>query len=186
MKKILENTYCYEDFITKEQQDILYKWAFDSFSYMDFAYPCNQEKDQKTIPVRHFGPVQNLAYIPDLFWELKNRIVELEGIEEVLEAPGNGDWVGITGNNSRVEPHTDWNGRNPNYYTRRYNLLVTLPQDGGQPVYGGKVLPVKEKMLWICDAGLIKHASLPNKGDRLRVNISFGFSLKKEVKKLWK
>jgi hypothetical protein len=147
IKKVLENTYCYEDFITKEQQDILYKWAFDSFPYMDFANPCNREEDQQNLPVRHFGMVQNLGYIPELFWELKNKIIELEGIEEVLEAPGNGDWVGITGIESRVEPHTDWNGHDPNYYTRR------------------------------CDAGLVEHSSIPNKGNRLRVNISFGFSI---------
>ena len=177
IKKVLENTYCYEDFITKEQQDILYKWAFDSFPYMDFANPCNKEEDQQNLPVRHFGMVQNLPYIPELFWELKNKVIELEGIEEVLEAPGNGDWVGITGTESRVEPHTDWNGHDPNYYTRRYNLLVTLPPDGGQPLYGGRVLPVKEKMLWRCDAGLVEHSSIPNKGNRLRVNISFGFSI---------
>ena len=31
--------------LTKEQQDILYKWAFDSFPYMDFANPCNEEEE---------------------------------------------------------------------------------------------------------------------------------------------
>ena len=46
-----------------------------------------------------------------------------------------------------VEPHIDDSYRE--YYTVRYNLLVSFPNNGGKPIYGGELLPVEEKMLWI-------------------------------------
>ena len=30
-------------------------------------------------------------------------------------------------------------------------------------------------MMWRCDAGLIEHSSIPNKGKIPRINLSFGF-----------
>ena len=170
-----EKTYCYEDFITKEQQDELYHWVFNSFPWMNFANPCNDEEDQIENPVRHFARIDLLPTIPPLFWDIHDKIVELEGINPVIEAPQNGHWVGLTGKEARVEPHTDWNGKEEGWYCRRYNLLVSLPEAGWQPLYGGEVLNVKERMLWRCDAGLVEHSSIPNEGNRLRANISFGF-----------
>jgi hypothetical protein len=75
----------------------------------------------------------------------------------------------------------DDNGEDDRYYTRRYNILVSLPTEGGNPIYGGEILNVKELMLWRCDAGLVEHSSVPNKGDRLRINLSFGFLMQKET-----
>ena len=38
-----------------------------------------------------------------------------------------------------------------------------------------EILEVKERMMWRCDAGLIEHSSIPNKGKIPRINLSFGF-----------
>jgi hypothetical protein len=78
-----------------------------------------------------------------------------------------------------VEPHMDYNGPDDRYYTRRYNILISLPEEGGHPIYGNKVLKVKERMIWRCDAGLVVHSSIPNKGERVRINLSFGFLMPK-------
>jgi hypothetical protein len=74
-----------------------------------------------------------------------------------------------------IHNHKDPNLKN--HVHTRYNLLLRLPNGGGNPIYDGKILTVKEKMLWRCEAGLFNHASLAVVGDKPRINISFGFQL---------
>lgn len=165
-KVILENTYGYEDFITEEERLFLEEWAISNNSYL---------KRNIEGPYRNFGRLDSLSDIPPVIKELKNKLIELESIEKVIEAPQNADWLGIQKETAFVEPHMDYNGPDNRYYTRRYNILISLPEEGGQPIYGNKVLKVKERMIWRCDAGLVIHSSIPNKGEKLRINLSFGF-----------
>lgn len=170
-KVILENTYGYEDFITEEERLFLEEWAILNNS----NFKRNSEG-----PYRNFGRLDSLPETPKLVKELKNKLIELESIEKVIEAPQNADWLGIQKETAYVEPHMDYNGPDNRYYTRRYNILISLPEEGGQPIYGNKVLNVKERMIWRCDAGLFVHSSIPNKGQRLRINLSFGFLMPRE------
>ncbi len=167
MNKVpLENTYGYEDFITEDERLFLTEWAINNNAYL------NKNDDG---PNRRFGRLDSLSNIPPIVTELKNKVVELESIKKVIEAPQNADWLGIQWENAFVEPHLDFNGLNKKYYTRRYNILISLPEEGGEPIYGNKILKVKERMLWRCEAGLIVHSSVPNKGNKPRINLSFGF-----------
>jgi hypothetical protein len=169
-KIILENTYGYEDFITEEERLFLEEWALSNHSYL---------KRNVEGPYRNFGRLDSLSDIPPIIKQLKKKLIELESIEKVIEAPQNADWLGIQKETAFVEPHIDYNGPDIRYYTRRYNILISLPEEGGQPIYGNKVLKVKEKMIWRCDAGLVVHSSIPNKGERVRINLSFGFLMPK-------
>ena len=142
---------------------------------MNFSNPVNLEEDQyKSGLKRHFKILYPDDEKPNIFHQIRNRILDLENITNPLPAPGNLEWIGIVGKGSYVEPHCDANF--PDYYTVRYNLLVSFPDDGGRPIYGDEVLPVKERMLWRCDAGIVKHSSEIVKGDKLRINLSYGFS----------
>jgi hypothetical protein len=180
---IFENTYGYEDFITEDERLELESWAMTIKDKMGRAQPVSGEADQKDEDlIRHFAKLSGFSNIPTLFEKLKLKIIELEGIEKYLPAPINGDWIGILGENSYVEPHKDDN-LNDQYYTRRYNLLVSAPLDGGRPIYGGKLVPIKDKLLWRCDAGLVTHTSEKVIGDKLRINLSFGFSISIEWEK---
>lgn len=165
-KVTLENTYGYEDFITEDERLFLEEWAINNHSYL---------KRNAEGPYRNFGRLDSLSNIPPIVKQLKNKLIELESIEKVIEAPQNADWLGIQKETAFVEPHMDYNGPDKRYYTRRYNILISLPEEGGQPIYGNKVLKVKERMIWRCDAGLVVHSSIPNKGERVRINLSFGF-----------
>ena len=169
-KTIFVNTYGYENFITEDERLFLEKWAIENSIHL---------KPNSKGPFRNFGRLDSIPKIPKLVEELKYRLIELESIENVIEAPKNGDWIGIQGETSFVEPHIDFNGEDDRYYTRRYNVLISLPEEGGQPVYDGNILYVKERMIWRCEAGLIMHSSVPNKGKKLRINLSFGFSVPK-------
>jgi hypothetical protein len=178
MKKVIfENTYGYENFITEDERLELEYWALNMKNNMNRANPVNGENDQKDeYLIRHFAKLSAFSNIPNLFERLKKKIIEIENIKNYLAAPINGDWLGILGENSYVEPHKDDN-LNSEYYTRRYNLLVSTAISGGKPIYGGKLIPIKDKMLWRCDAGLITHSSEKVIGDKLRINLSFGFSI---------
>lgn len=169
-KILLENTYGYEDFITEEERLFLEEWAIKNHSYL---------KRNSEGPYRNFGRLDSIPNLPSLIKELKDKLVKLESIEKVIEAPQNADWLGIQKETAFVEPHIDYNGPDNRFYTRRYNILISLPEEGGQPIYGNKVLEVKERMIWRCDAGLVVHSSVPNKGKRPRINLSFGFLIPK-------
>jgi hypothetical protein len=171
-----DTTYAYRNFITDNQRLELEEWIVSLKDKMKWAQPVNDEEDQYGEDLqRHFLVLQYYDYKPQLFFDLRNKIIELEGITNPIPARGNGDWVGIVGKNSRVEPHKDANYEN--HYTRRYNLLVSFPNTGGRPIYDGELLAVEEKMIWRCDAGIIEHSSEPNYDDKLRINLSFGFSI---------
>ncbi len=176
-KVIFENTYGYENFITDEERNEIETWAFLEQERMRKVYPINNESDQrKKDIIRHFGKLSELTHVPKLVNELKEKLIEYEQLEEFLPEPHNGDWISIVGQDAYVEPHIDAN-LNRNYYTRRYNLLISLPTSGGLPIYDGKIIPVKEKLIWRCDAGLYNHTSEIVNGNRFRINLSFGFSI---------
>jgi len=166
-------TYCYENFISIEEQNFITNWVLT-----------NQNKLKKNItgPDKHLGRLHEMGIeIPQLIKDLKSKIIELENIKEVITVPHNVDWIGVQGEDAQVYPHMDDNGEDDRYYTRRYNILISLPIEGGNPIYGDEILNVRERMMWRCDAGLVEHSSVPNKGDRLRINLSFGFLMPKET-----
>lgn len=167
MKTYTEKTYFYNDFITLEEQTQLKEWAL-----------ANEDKLVPNLagPNRKFNRLDAIGNLPNLISVIRQRIVDTEeDIKVVAEAPQNGDWIGIQGEGAFVEPHKDYNGTSYYFYTRRYNLIVSLPESGGNPIYDKEVLKVNERTLWRCDAGLVTHSSTPNIGNNPRINISFGF-----------
>jgi len=179
IKKPIGSTYYYEDFINDSEKDELLKWSLDTIKYMKFSKPVNGEKDQNESIMRHFIKLSQLEFVPDLVYKLKEKIIKLEQISPALTDPVNEDWISAVGDDGYVEPHIDYNGRDETYYTRRYNLLISLPTEGGQPIYNGRVLNLDIKSIWRCDAGLYTHSSVINSGGGIRINLSFGFLIPK-------
>jgi hypothetical protein len=168
-------TYGYRDFINNNEQSELRDWVLSEQTGMSFSQPVNSEKDQyKSGLKRHFRILYPNDEKPNIFHTIRNKIIDLENIINPIHAPVNYDWIGIVGEDAYVEPHLDDSFRE--YYTVRYNLLISFPDGGGRPIYGGELLPVEEKMLWRCDAGIVEHSSEVVKGDKLRINLSYGFS----------
>ena len=170
MKTELVNTYCYPEFITEDEQFFLKMWALTNEYKL---------RPNSAGPNRRFNRLDNLGKLPGVFDYIRQRIIKAEDIQNPIEAPQNGDWLGIQRDEAFVEPHMDYNGEDPNFYTRRYNLLISMPESGGQPIYDGQVLDISERTLWRCDAGIIIHSSVPNVGPRPRINISYGFLMPK-------
>jgi len=185
MKRHVGKTYCYDEFITVEEQKILRNYILSIQDMMGHAVSNGYKKEYDILIRRSIGTLAlkkhyDLEPIP-LVAEIKKRIIELEDIRPpITDDLIIGDWFGITDEDAFVEPHTDEvEAPYLDYYTRRYNVIISMPDEGGEPIYDGDVLNVGERALWRCEAGLVKHASVPNVGTRMRLNISYGFFIPK-------
>lgn len=180
MKRQVGSTYCYDEFITEEEQKTLRNYILSIQHLMGHAISNGYKKEYDVLIRRSIGTIQlqlhNLEPIP-LVAEIKQRIIQLENIRSpIINDMLIGDWFGITDEDAFVEPHTD-ETKAPylDYYARRYNVIISMPHEGGQPIYDDDILNVGERTLWRCEAGLIKHSTVPNVGIRMRLNISYGF-----------
>jgi hypothetical protein len=166
IKVFLPNTWAYEDFITDEEQK----------SLLDFAFSIRSRLQNNGNGRFYADHVVSRLKPPKEFLHVKQRIIETENfidyeIDSIFE-----DFLSFNEDGGAIHKHKDQN--HPNRIHTRYNLLLSLPEEGGNPIYDGKVIQIKEKMIWRCEAGLYNHASLPVKGTKPRINISFGFQLK--------
>jgi hypothetical protein len=185
MKRNVAKTYCYDEFITAEEQKILRNYILSIQDMMGHAVSNGYKSEYDMLIRRSIGTVglkrrYNLDPIP-LVVDIRNRIIELENLHDpIIHDAYLGDWFGITDEDAFVEPHTDLL-QEPylDYNVRRYNVIVSMPHEGGQPIYGGDVLDVGERGMWMCEASLVKHASVPNIGSRMRLNISYEFFVPK-------
>ncbi len=80
--------------------------------------------------------------------------------------------------------HTD-DTDNQHEYTTRLNVLLSKPEEGGEPILKKKgveeVIPVKENEPWICVAGKYEHSTVKTKGDTPRILLSFGYDVPKLI-----
>lgn len=186
MKRLIGKTYCYDNFITEEEQKILRSYILSIQDVMGHAlsngyrseYDMLIRRSVTTVSLERHGVTPH-----PLLVDIRNRIIELENIQDpIIHDPILGDWLGITDEDSFVEPHTDLTeGEFLNYNVRRYNVIVSMPNSGGQPIYGDDILDVGERALWMCEASLVKHSSVINEGSRMRLNISYGFYVPKQL-----
>lgn len=153
------------DFISESEQKRLIEWANGCKSLLT--------------PNGHGRFYNQLKYLPsnDLVYIIKQRIIDslLKDQDYVLD-PHFTDFLSFNLEGGEIHSHTDPNI--PDRIHTRYNLIISKPFSGGNPIYNGKTLHFEERMLWRCEAGIIEHASLPVIGDKPRINLSFGFQLK--------
>jgi hypothetical protein len=172
MKVICGLTYYYEDFITVDEQLFLRDWALRNEEYL-IPNPSG--------PYRKRSPLNLLNDYPKLLIELKERLLDLEGLRDVSDIliADKQDIVSVQRNKGSVPNHIDYD-REEGYSLRRYNIFISLPDKGGLPIYGGEVLEIKERCILRVDAGLVPHSTIPNEGDNPRIMLSYGFHIKRK------
>lgn len=122
---------------------------------------------------RYRGLLEDYEDIPKIVWEIKNRIVKKENLENEKQEPEYKDSIGYMFDGSQLHVHKD-----PNIdglIHTRFNVYVKIPEIGGYPVYDGKVLRLKERTYICCRAGLDVHCCQKVYGDR--IILSYGFLL---------
>lgn len=112
---------------------------------------------------------------PSCIWDIKQRIVDREGLHDAVQEPRFKDYIGYIQPGGQIHPHTDPN-RDGLIHTR-FNAVVQLPEKGGMPIYGGKVIPVSERHYVRCNSGIDEHYCELVEGTKARIVLSFGFLL---------
>lgn len=186
MKRLVGKTYCYDEFITEEEQKILRRYVLSIQDLMGHATSNGYKPEYDMLIRRSITTVdleRNKINVHPLLIDVRNRIIELEQLHApIIHDPELGDWLGITDEDAFVEPHTDITCEEySDYNIRRYNVIVSMPISGGQPIYDGDILDVGERAAWMCEASLTTHASVINEGPRMRLNISYGFYIPKNL-----
>ena len=169
MTKIdIPNSWAYKNFITLEEQNVLLEFSHKQYAHL-------QKNGHGRFYVDH---VATKLSVPEEYKIVKQRIIDTENLKDFLLDPTFGDFLSFNTVGGAIHSHTDPN--NDGYVHTRYNLILSVPDSGGKPIYDNKTFDIEERMLWRCEAGLYNHASTPVVGVRKRINISFGFQIKKK------
>lgn len=154
--------------ITEEERLLLLNWTIK-----------NENKFNKN----ELGPQRKVYFFdsdletPDLVYEIRDRIIERENITKWDPEPLLGNYVGWISNGGFIHRHIDSNQEYGNHI--RYNLFLSIPNEGGYPIYNNQVILVKESQYIRCNSGLYFHESQKVIGDKPRIVISYGFILPK-------
>jgi len=170
MKTYVGKTYFYSDFITEEERFMVKEWALRNESLLI---------PNPTGPFRARELFEKIPEKLELLDIIKERIIELEGLEQNYFQPFRGDFISIQRNGAKVPQHVDHNPEDQTLYSRRYNVFISLPEKGGLPIYDNEVINVTEKSLLRVDSGLIPHSTTIIEGDEPRIILSYGFAIKK-------
>ena len=174
----LYDTYGYENFISDTEQLFLLDWIKEN----EFLFPINESKSSP-YGSRKYLVVNDLhTNIFELVRSIKNRIIDLEKIDDWVIEPNFEDGIGINKEGGNIHLHSDPNLEG--YTHVRYNVILSYPNEGGHSIYNGKINELKEKMVWRCVAGKVMHGSTPVIGDKPRVTLSLGFQIKDKIKKV--
>ena len=157
-----------KDFISAEEHLQLKDWAYSMREHL-----------QVNFRYRYFRVLTEMPK-NKLVETIKRRVLEAYGLEDVPRIDGGlGSILSWHEEGGFVQPHTDKYEDNKHY---RFNLILSLPKEGGIPIYNGKELEVEERMLLPYDAGEYLHSSTKTVGDTPRIMLSFGWLFDKEVK----
>lgn len=171
IKKIeMNNTYGYENFITNEEQIFLLEWVEKN---VNLFVPSKNGDNRKFYIV---GDIKDTCL--NLIQKIKNRVIDTENIKNWIKEPNYKDYIGINETDGFIHQHTD---ANINGYAHvRYNIILKYPIEGGHSIYNDTINVLKEKMVWRCVAGKVKHGSTPVIGEIPRITLSLGFQIKNE------
>ena len=163
----LNGTYAYQNFIDGNTKQPLLNWVdtnYDSFMINPISVG---RKYKRVLPEDSIHKIVS---------NIKNRIIELEGIIDWKEEPMYYDFIGVNSEGSNIHIHTDKN--DGEYIHTRWNLILSYPEHGGHSIYDGKINILSENLIWKCVAGKHSHGSTEVIGVKPRITLSLGFLIK--------
>lgn len=124
-------------------------------------------------PYRKYFLFSDYQYIPKLFFEIKNRIIQIENITNWKQEPMYQDYIGWVSDGGFIHEHKDHNVNDLKHV--RYNLFLSVPRKGGDPVYNGRYVRFSERSYVKCNSGDEFHSCKPVIGPKPRIVVSYGF-----------
>lgn len=176
----LNGTYGYEEFITKEEQSELLLWT-EFNSHLFEVNRTNSDFIGAPYGSRQIGILTKIENSPlILVKKIKDRVIEIEKINDWISDPHFEDAIGINKEGGSIHLHTDSNLEG--YTHIRYNVILSYPTKGGHSIYNSKINELKERMVWRCVAGKVRHGSTPVIGNKPRITLTLGFQIKDVIK----
>jgi hypothetical protein len=123
---------------------------------------------------RQYGVLQELNP-PKEVWEIKKQVINLYGLSNAKQEPIFKDYCGYITEGGAIHKHID--GNEGKLIHTRFNVMISKPLAGGEPVQESNIINVQEGDIWRCDAGKVLHWCTPVVGNKPRIVLSFGFLL---------
>jgi len=158
------NTYGFKEFITiNEQEELLY---FINSNLSHFKSLIKRE--------HQFASIEKIPNYPEeLIQTLRKRVIELDEIEKPYPELMFEDAVSILYKDGYHGYHIDMNYGD--WILTRYNIMLSVPDEGGLSVYGKDINYIEERMVWRCIAGKVKHGVTKVLSDKPRICLCMGF-----------
>ena len=124
---------------------------------------------------RQYGILDQFSDVPVESAEIRASVVDFFGLHDAQREPVFLDYCGFITEGGAIHKHTDPNeGRKIH---TRFNVMISKPVSGGDPIQDGELITVEEGDVWRCDAGLKPHWCTPVVGSKPRIVLSYGFLL---------
>lgn len=164
--------------IPKKLTDPILKWV---------SKPKNRKKHFHT-PPSHEGPVSGMRLVNLKSSPLYKEVMELDQyILENFKFDTNtpidsidGFFISYSEKGHKVHLHKDKNPDEDTYHIR-FNIMISKPNKGGNPIINDELIKVKENEVWVCEAGNYFHTIEEVKGIKPRIMISLGHYIKKDL-----
>lgn len=116
---------------------------------------------------------------PEEFLDIKYELMDLYNVPLKAESDISiHDTIGIQYNGAFTHIHIDTNYGDDVHF--RINVLASKPIGGGMPIINNEIINVEEGEPWICYSGLEMHSTTPVVGDKVRILLTYGFTLPKD------
>ena len=115
--------------------------------------------------------------LPDEFWNVRNRAVDLLGLQGFEEDPYKGSFLTYVAPGGSLHEHRDarLTIRQEEFLILRCNVLFKKPQEGGVPVIDSHRIDVGDRGLWAFFPTELTHSATEVTGTEPRGTLSFGF-----------
>jgi len=114
----------------------------------------------------------------DVIEQEKIKLAHKFNIYEWKQEPLFGNFIGCNLEGAFVHPHTD--PTLPGYTHVRFNIMVSKPERGGEPIIDNSIVDIQEKGCWLCIASKQLHQTNPVIGSKRRIVPSLGILVKNE------
>ena len=151
----------------EERQDIL-NWVCT-----------NYYSTKKLRGKRMYEMLPSDTFIPKLFWDIRNRITEKEGLHGYKAEEKTNDLLTLVLPGGDLIGHTDDNEGNLIHV--RFNVYILTPPRSCETFYAGHLVDTEERTYAVCRSGIDIHWITKNESDVPRIAISYGYLIPKEV-----
>jgi hypothetical protein len=152
--------------ISKEEQSDLLGWIFENE---------NLFIENDISPNRKSLDIGSTEEFPELFFDIKKRILEKENIKKYEPDPIFGDLITWNGEGGEIHLHKDPTFPGKEHY--RFNLFLSKPISGGDPIYNNEKLNFNEREYIKYHINKYNHISKPVIGQKPRIAISYDISI---------